>query len=72
MADPRHTPGSAAPGLTDYDEDLVAWALANAALLRARCFSKIDADHLAEELEDVGKSERRALRSHFGSSFCDG
>jgi hypothetical protein len=54
-------PPSAYP---DYDDDLVAWALANARLLRAGRVQDIDVDHLAEELEDLGKSERRALRSH--------
>lgn len=48
----------------DYDDDLVAWALANADLLRTGRLSQIDANHLAEELEDLGKSERRALCSH--------
>lgn len=55
------------PSLTsyrDYDSDLVAWAEDNAALLRAGRLSEIDAHNLAEELEDLGKSERRALDSH--------
>ena len=47
-----------------YEEDLCAWAMNNAALLRAGRLSEIDAQHIAEELEDMGKSERRALRSH--------
>jgi len=48
----------------DYDTDLYAWANRNAALLRAGQLAEIDAEHIAEELEDMGKSERRALRSH--------
>lgn len=64
MGETRRAPADAVYGVPDYDEDLVAWALANAALLRAGRFSEIDADHLAEELEDLGKSERRALCSH--------
>ena len=47
-----------------YEEDLCAWALENATLLRAGRLSEIDAQHIAEEMEDMGKSERRALRSH--------
>ncbi|WP_295622939.1 DUF29 domain-containing protein, partial [uncultured Lamprocystis sp.] len=47
-----------------YESDLVAWAEANAALLRQRRLAEIDVDHIAEELEDLGKSERRALGSH--------
>ncbi|SDX18733.1 protein of unknown function DUF29 [Thiocapsa roseopersicina] len=50
-----------------YDDDLVGWAAANAALLRAGCLSQVDALHLAEELEDLGKSERRSLTSHLGN-----
>ena len=53
-----------AEGLPGYDEDLVAWARANAALLRSGRLGDIDAANLAEELEALGKSERRALCSH--------
>ena len=54
----------AAPNYRDYEVDLVAWALDNAALLRAGRLSEVDAQHLAEELEDLGKTERRSLGSH--------
>lgn len=47
-----------------YDQDTVAWAAANADLLRQRRFGELDVPHLIEELEDMGKSERRALESH--------
>jgi hypothetical protein len=47
-----------------YDEDFYAWALRTAALLRQRRFAEIDIAHLAEELEDMGKRERRALESY--------
>lgn len=46
-----------------YDQDLSAWAAHNANLLRAGKFSELDVDHLIEELDDMGKSERRALES---------
>lgn len=49
---------------SEYDRDFYSWALHNAELLKARRFSEVDVDHLVEELEDVGKSERRALESH--------
>lgn len=52
------------PACRDYEADLVGWAIDNAALLRAGRLSEIDAAHLAEELEDLGKSERRSLGSH--------
>lgn len=48
----------------DYEQDFYAWTLRNAELLRQGRFSEIDVEHLAEELEDMGKSERRALESH--------
>lgn len=48
----------------EYDRDFYAWALHNARLLSAQRFSEVDIEHLVEELEDVGKSERRALESH--------
>jgi hypothetical protein len=47
-----------------YDQDFYAWAIKNAKLLREGKLSEIDGEHIAEELEDVGKSERRALESH--------
>jgi len=47
-----------------YDEDFYAWAMMTATLLRQRRFAEVDIVHLAEELEDMGKRERRALESH--------
>ncbi|MBI3248468.1 MAG: DUF29 domain-containing protein [Deltaproteobacteria bacterium] len=53
------------PPLTcSYDEDFYAWAFTTAALLRQRRFADIDIEHLAEEIEDMGKRDRRALESH--------
>jgi hypothetical protein len=46
---------------TNYDKDVVAWATEQAALLRAGQFSALDIEHLAEEIEDVGRSEKREL-----------
>jgi hypothetical protein len=48
----------------DYDQDLYAWLTANAELLRQGRLTEIDALHIAEELEDMSKSERRALESY--------
>lgn len=47
-----------------YEADTVAWAEVNANLLRQHRFDELDIQHLIEELEDMGKSERRALESH--------
>jgi hypothetical protein len=46
-----------------YDADYVGWLEAQVALLRAGRLDALDVSMIAEELEDVGKSEARALRS---------
>ena len=46
---------------TEYEADIVAWANEQAALLRAGKFSALDIEHIADEVEDVGKSEQREL-----------
>ena len=46
-----------------YDKDVVAWANEQAALLRSGRFNELDIEHIADEVEDVGKSERRELFS---------
>lgn len=47
-----------------YDEDLVGWAEAQARALRERRFELLDVENVAEEIEDVARSEARAVRSH--------
>lgn len=44
-----------------YDADIVAWANEQARLIRAGRFDLLDLEHIAEEIEDVGKSEQREL-----------
>lgn len=46
-----------------YENDLYQWALTNARLLRSGQFKKIDIQHIADELEDMGKRERKELKS---------
>ena len=46
---------------TDYETDVVAWASEQARLIRAGRFDLLDREHVAEEIEDVGKSEQREL-----------
>src|SRR5712692_8509170 len=46
-----------------YEEDFVVWSMHNAELLRAGRLQEADIEHIAEELEDMGKSQRRALES---------
>ena len=46
-----------------YDDDFAAWTAETARLLRARRLAEVDLDHLAEEIEDMGKSQARELES---------
>ena len=48
---------------TLYETDVVAWSEEQSALLRAGKLSALDIENIADEVEDVGKSERRALSS---------
>lgn len=46
-----------------YEDDLHAWSLEQASLLRARRADLIDWDHLAEEIEGMAGRDRRELKS---------
>ena len=46
-----------------YDEDILAWSQEQARLIRAGRFELLDLEHIAEEIEDVGKGEQRELAS---------
>ncbi len=48
---------------TLYEDDVLAWAAQQAALLRAQQWSRLDIDNIVEEIEDVGNSEKRELQS---------
>jgi hypothetical protein len=48
---------------TSYQVDVIAWANEQAALIRMGKFDQLDLEHIAEEIEDVGKSEQRELES---------
>ena len=50
-------------GKISYDKDVVLWSREQATLLRTGQFSQLDIEHLADEIEDVGKSEQRELAS---------
>lgn len=53
-----------------YDRDYSLWLETTSQLLRVhvrlrnRQLDRIDIEHLAEELEDMGKSEKRAIESN--------
>jgi hypothetical protein len=44
-----------------YEQDFYAWANEQAALLRAGQLSAADIEHIAEEIESMGKTEKREL-----------
>jgi hypothetical protein len=44
-----------------YEKDFYAWAIEQASLLRAGKLHEIDIENVAEEIESLGKSERREL-----------
>jgi hypothetical protein len=46
---------------TLYDTDFYAWANEQAALLRAGRLSEADIENIAEEIESMGRSEKREL-----------
>lgn len=48
---------------TGYDTDFFAWCLETAALIRERRFNEIDVEHVAEEIEDMAKRDRREVQS---------
>jgi len=44
-----------------YDKDFYAWLIENAQLLREHKFAELDSENVAEELESMGKREKREL-----------
>lgn len=46
-----------------YETDVIAWANEQARLLREGRFDALDIEHIADEIEDVGKSEQRELEN---------
>jgi hypothetical protein len=44
-----------------YEQDFYAWAMQTVQALREGRLSEADLEHVAEELEDMGRSEKRAL-----------
>ncbi len=47
-----------------YEADYSRWLFENARLLREGRFSEVDIANVVEELEDMGRSEYRAVASH--------
>ncbi|WP_448204695.1 DUF29 domain-containing protein [Azospirillum sp. sgz302134] len=47
--------------MATYDGDFYAWAIEQAALLRAGKLDAVDIENIAEEIESMGRSEKREL-----------
>lgn len=50
--------------MSSYAQDFNQWTTETANLLRDRRWAEIDLDHLIEEVQDLGKRERRAIESY--------
>ena len=48
----------------NHDQDFYQWAMNSAQQLRAGHFADLDLMRIAEEIEDMGRSEKHALASH--------
>ena len=48
---------------TEYDRDFYAWTLHSADLLRHGKFSEVDIENVAEEIESMGRRDKRELIS---------
>jgi hypothetical protein len=51
------------PAAKLYDEDFALWTAETARLLREGRFQEIDVEHVAEEIEDMGKRDHREMLS---------
>jgi len=48
-----------------YETDFFRWTKNQSDLLKKKKFSKLDLDNLVEEIESLGRSDKRSLKSHF-------
>jgi Domain of unknown function DUF29 len=56
-----------------YDRDFFAWSRQQAELLRAGKLAQTDIEHIAEEIDSMGRAEKRELISNpFHQSGLDG
>ena len=49
--------------MQNYETDVIAWANEQAAFIRSGRFDLLDLEHIADEIEDVGKSEQREFEN---------
>ena len=50
---------------TAYEQDVIAWSVEQASLLRSGQLNLADIEHIAEEIEDMGSEKKFALQSLF-------
>ncbi|WP_295441346.1 DUF29 domain-containing protein [uncultured Thiodictyon sp.] len=55
--------GDGSDAKTLYEQDFFAWTNSQAALLRSGRLAQTDIEHIAEEIESMGKSELRELEN---------
>lgn len=48
----------------DYNKDFFNWTEAQVRYLKLRQFEKLDLENLVEEIESLGRRDKRALQSH--------
>jgi hypothetical protein len=49
------------PNTDEYAKDFYAWSIKNAKLIREGKLTEVDLENVAEEIESMGKSEKREL-----------
>lgn len=50
--------------ITTYETDFYLWTQQQADLLRQGALSALDVEHLIEEIDDIGRSQKNALQSY--------
>lgn len=49
--------------MSEYDQDFYGWTQRTAELLRTHRFKEVDWEHLIDEIETLGRSEKRELKN---------
>ena len=65
-AKPRNSPMPATSAPAVHDRDFYTWTRETAQAIREGSFDVVDWESVAEELEDMGRSEQRELESRLG------
>ncbi len=59
----QHAASSAVSPDAGYDADFFQWTQSTAEMIRQGRLAEVDLEHVAEEIEDMGKRDRREVRS---------